>query len=101
MKCDRYLLYRKPYLCAFLSTLVVLSFFASSNTFHNQFQVANAQYLQISLLSDNSHDYSKNNISNNIPNNFINSNSNSISSVQNSVFIERIPHHLCYFHCAK
>lgn len=65
MKCDRYLLYRKLYLCAFLSILVILSFFASSNTFQNQFQVANAQDHQTSL-SDNFNNYSKNNISNTI-----------------------------------
>ena len=45
-----------------MSTLVILSLFASSNIFQNQFQVAYGQHHQISLLN-NSHYYSENDIS--------------------------------------
>ena len=63
MNCERYLIYGKLCLSAFLSTLVISSFFASSNIFLNQIQLANAQHHQISLLN-NSHYNSENNISN-------------------------------------
>ncbi|WP_458720153.1 hypothetical protein [Candidatus Nitrosocosmicus sp. R] len=43
--------------------MVILSFFASSNIFQNQFQLAHAQHHQIPLLN-NSHSYAENGISN-------------------------------------
>jgi hypothetical protein len=63
MKCERYLIYRKLCLCVLLSTLVILSFFASSNVFQNQIQLIYARHHQISPLND-SHYYSEHNISN-------------------------------------
>ena len=92
MNCERYLIYRRLCLCAFLSTLVILSFFASSNIFQNQFQLANAQHYQISLLN-NSHYYSENDISKTLLEKFkeivfdhpsSNSSSANTSSVSNS-----------------
>lgn len=63
MRYERYLIYKKLSLCAFLSTIVTLSFFASSNIFQNQFQLVYGQQHQTSL-SNNPHYYSENDISN-------------------------------------
>ena len=63
MKCQIYLLYRKLCVYSFLSTLVIISFFASSNISQNQFQLVYSQHNQIYLLN-NSHYSSENDISN-------------------------------------
>ena len=57
------LLYRKPYVYSFLSTVVITCFFASFNIFQNQFQLAYSQHNQ-NVLLNNSHYSSKNDISN-------------------------------------
>ena len=87
------MIYRKLCLCAFLSTLVILSFFTSSNIFQNRFQLAHAQHHQIPLLN-NSHSYAENDISNTLLEQFkeivfyhalsSNSSSNNNSAVSNS-----------------
>lgn len=54
--------YKKSCLCLFLSTLIILSFVASSNILQNQIHLVNGQNPQISL-SDNSHYYSNYDVS--------------------------------------
>ncbi len=61
-KCEGYLIYRKLSLGIFLSTLVMTSLFAISNTFQNQYQLTYSQ--QQTTITNNSNYSSKNEISN-------------------------------------
>ena len=92
MKCQIQLLYRKLCVYSFLSTVVIISFFASSNTFQNQFPLAYSQHNQ-NILSNNSHYTYENDISNTLLEQFkaivfdkASSNNSSSSSINRAVF---------------